>query len=193
MYKIVQYLLGDANAKSVHEQIIMSNDAYTLTLTLNPFYNKLSVDEQYNKMVADVKALFERLGPFIKEVFITAEYTQDYNVHFHVYFTSSDIFAFEQNYKYYKKQYYTIGNNYKLKKIDQVTAALKNYPFKDIERTLKYADAVFNRFVPRHIHIISVNTFKAKYSDGYNKECKHCTRYNSICCDCLKKKNNLDS
>lgn len=188
MYKIVLYLLGDEHAKDLHNMIITSNDSYSLTLTLNPFYNKLSIDEQHNKMIVDVKTLFERLGPFIKDVLITPEFTENYNVHFHIYFTCNDIFAFEQNYKYHKKQLYTIGNNYKLKKIDEVTKSLKNYPFKDIDRTMKYADAVFNRFIPRHTYIRSANTFKLKYSDGYNKDCKHCRRYNSICCECIKLK-----
>jgi len=166
MYEVKVYTLGHQKAIDWHHKIIQDPHAWSLTLTLKPKpYNRLSVDEQHNKFMPHVKQLLEDLSAYFFEAIITCEYTKDYNIHVHIYMVITDELAFNQNLKYHKQKYHSIGDEYKLKPIDEITPELKNYPFKDIVRTMKLADVVMNRFVPRHIVIKSVNTFKKKYTD----------------------------
>jgi len=148
------WTLGSKKAVTKHLSIINSENSYSLTLTLNPFYNSLSIIDQYNKCQSEVIKLAKELGPYFAEMMITGEYTKEYNIHWHIYFVMKGLpMVFEQNMKHLKYKYKLIGNNYKLKLIDEVSDALKGYPFKDIERTNSYAEAMMQRFNPRHIYV----------------------------------------
>jgi len=148
------WTLGSKKAVAKHLSIVNSENAYSLTLTLNPFYNSLSIIDQYNKCQSEVIKLVKELGPYFTEFMITGEFTKEFNVHWHCYFVMKcEYMVFEQNMKHLKYKYKLIGNNYKLKLIDNVTDNLKGYPFKDIERTNSYAEAMMQRFNPRHIYI----------------------------------------
>lgn len=154
MFKVKKWTLGSQKAIAKHEEIVSKMNSYSLTMTINPFYNSYSMDDQYNQMVKQIVNLFKELGPYYEELMITPEYTKEYNLHWHVYFvTNHDHMIFEQNMKHHKLKYKMIGFNYKLKKIDDVTNNLKSYPFKDIERTNHFSEALSQRFNPQHIHI----------------------------------------
>jgi len=149
--------LGHEEARKTHTAIINDSSGYTLTLTLNPRYNSLPVDQQYNKFIRQIKKLFVEIEAYYNTVMITCEFTKDYNVHAHLYLTTDveDIITFEQNFKKEKLKYDVIGRNYKLKHIGgpeyiQDFEALNNYPFKDIERTKKYSETENCLFNPFH-------------------------------------------
>lgn len=151
---VKKYKLGDKKARDHHIDIINSDNSYSLTLTLNPYYNGLPVNEQYNKLRTDVMRIMKDCSHYYRKMFITPEFTVDYNVHFHIYFTTNaDIFTFEQNFKKNKMTSKVIGRMYKLKKIDEVTSILIGYPFKDIERTTRFSECENCLFKPEHIMI----------------------------------------
>jgi len=154
-----RYRLGDDKAREMHNRIINIDTGYSLTLTLNPRFNCLPVNEQYRKFSREIKQLFEEIETYFNTLMISYEFTKDYNIHAHVYFDTSveDIQLFEQNFKKQKQKYISIGKNYMLKKIDEISDELKNYPFKDIERTLKYSKLENVLFNPYHYVIRSNN------------------------------------
>ncbi len=181
-----KYLLGDDKARATHDDIINHVGAYSLTLTLNPKFNGLPVNEQYNKFSREIKKLFNELEQYYNTLMISFEFTKDYNVHAHLYFYTDveDIALFEQNFKKEKQKYQVIGRNYKLKIIDEVSEELKHYPFKDIERTIKYSKLENVLFTPFHfvkrVHIvgslrspkrgnISIEKFMKWCEAGYNR------------------------
>lgn len=178
MFKIKSWTLGHKKAVAKHEEIVNHNYSYSLTITLNPYYNSYSMDDQYNSMKRDIIGLLKEIGAFYEQAMITPEYTKDYNLHWHCYIViTKDIMVFEQNMKHHKRKFKMIGFNYKLKKIDSVTNELKGYPFKDIQRTNSYSEALFNRFNPTHIFIqpignILVNTNNDKEVIDNNKTYK---------------------
>jgi len=146
-----KFTLGHDKAREVHNSIINIDSGYSLTLTLNPRFNSLPVNEQYRKFSKELKELFTEIEAYFNVLMISFEFTKDYNIHAHVYFNTAveDIQLFEQNFKKQKQKYISIGRNYKLKKIDEISDELKNYPFKDIERTMKYSkleNVLFNPF-----------------------------------------------
>jgi len=148
------WTLGSKKAVTKHLSIVNSEKAYSLTLTLNPFYNSYSVIEQYNEYTKQIIKLVKEIGAYFTEFMITPEFTKEHNIHYHCYFVMRcEPFVFEQNMKHHKFKYKMIGNNYKLKLIDEVSDILKGYPFKDIERTNMYAEAMMNRFKPTHIYV----------------------------------------
>jgi hypothetical protein len=104
-----------------------------------------------------LKSLIKELQAYFKTLMISYEFTREYNIHAHIYFYTEleDIFTFEQNFKRLKNSYKSIGRNYKLNKIDDVTEVLKEYPFKDIERTIKYSKTENCLFNPYHCVIRS--------------------------------------
>lgn len=152
---VTKLKLGANKAKAHHSRIIDSGNAYSLTVTLNRYYNTFPVNEQYNKLSAELVRIFKELGPYYKELMMTPEFTKDYNVHFHVYFVLSDnveIILFEQNWKRLICRNKVIGFMYKLKFVDEITEVLRGYPFKDIERTKKYSEVENCLFSPYHIY-----------------------------------------
>lgn len=153
---VYKYTLGSDKARKTHRDIIISDNSYSLTITLNPRFYCLPVNEQYNKSTREIRTIMDGLSHYYNEMFITPEFTKDYNVHYHCYFTmpcDGDVMVFEQNWKRLRNQTKTIGFNYRLKKIDEVTTELTNYPFKDIERTTKYSKVENCLFNPYHLFI----------------------------------------
>lgn len=151
--KIGRMSLGHIKAWHLHEDLANIQDGYSLTLTINPYYNVNSMDTQYNLLLKDITAFMKELGPFYRKAMITPEYTKDYNCHFHIYFKSDKtMLNIDQQIKYLKHKYKHIGKNYKLKKIDEVSDELKKYPFKDIDKTKHYAEACENRMEPKHYY-----------------------------------------
>jgi len=147
-----KYILGDQKARDTHKDIINNPNGYSLTLTLKPRYNSLPVHEQYNKFSLAIRKLFNEMEYFYNVVMMSFEFTKDYNIHAHLYLTTSveAIETLEQNFKRLRLKYDVIGTNYKLKKIDLVTEELLNYPFKDIDRTTKYSKITNCLFNPFH-------------------------------------------
>lgn len=158
-----KYKLGHSKAKKAHSSIVNHANSYSLTLTLKPYYNSLPVHEQYRKYTADLTALFLKLNRYYNIIMCTPEFTKEYNIHYHTYFVlpdEMDIETFEQNFKRLRTKGGCIGTNYKLKKIDEVTEVLENYPFKDIERTLKYSKIDNCLFTPWHGIMYGRNPWK---------------------------------
>lgn len=152
---VTKLKLGANKAKSHHSRIIDSGNAYSLTVTLAKYWYSFPVNEQYNKLSAELVKIFKELGPYYKELMMTPEFTEDYNVHFHVYFTLSDsveLLVFEQNWKRCISRSKLVGRVYKLKYVDEITERLRCYPFKDIERTIKYSKVDNCLFDPYHIY-----------------------------------------
>lgn len=150
---VTKQSLGSTKAKTIHRRIINSGRAYSLTITLNTYWNSFPVNEQYNKLSRELVGVFKELAPYYSELMMTPEFTKDYNVHFHVYFTLSDsveVEVFEQNWKRLACRSKTIGRMYKLKYVDEITEVLLGYPFKDVERTLKYSKVDNCLFDPHH-------------------------------------------
>lgn len=147
-----KYSLGSDKARETHRNIININNGYSLTITSNPRNNSLPVNEQYTKLNRDLLTIFKELGHYYNLLMWSPEFTKDYNIHFHVYFKTDveDIQIFEQNFKKSKKFSKNIGFMYKLKKIDSLSPELTDYPFKDIDRTLKYSTIENCLFHPYH-------------------------------------------
>lgn len=158
-----KFALGHKTARKTHKAIVNDPNGYSLTITLKPYYNKEPVHNQYRALTSDLTLLINRLNRYFNIVMMTPEFTKDYNVHYHCYFvlpTEMDIQTFEQNFKRLRTKKGCIGTNYKLKKIDEVTENLVNYPFKDIERTLKYSQIDNCLFSPYHSIIQGRNPWK---------------------------------
>jgi hypothetical protein len=163
MSLIEKYALGHKHAKSTHERIISSERAYSLTTTLKPYYNSEPVHNQHNLYLAQLIPLLHKLNRYYNELMFTPEFTKDFNIHFHIYFilpTDISIETFDQNWKRLCSKRGVIGRNYKLKQIDSVTPELKNYPFKDKERTIRYSQIENCLFKPYHGILNGKNSWK---------------------------------
>lgn len=162
---VTKYALGKDKAKSIHNDIINDDNAFSLTVTLNPYYNSLPVHEQYRHMSNDLVKIFKEIAPYYNELMMTPEFTQDYNVHFHCYLKlpfDAEMITFEQNWKRARMGSKYVGKMYKLKKVDEITEILKGYPFKDVERTIRYSQVENCLFTPNHY------VFRSK---GNNLQC----------------------
>lgn len=157
MLKVKQWTLGSAKAVTKHHSIVNNNKCYSLTITLNPYYKSYSMDDQYNNMKQQVIDFFKEMGPNIEEAMITPEFTEDYNLHWHCYIVAKyDEMVFQQNIKHFIKQHKMLGRVFMLKKIDEVTERLKEYPFKDIQRTNHFSEALSARFNPKHYYVTPI-------------------------------------
>lgn len=152
-----KFTLGNDKARAVHTAIIDDKRGYSLTLTLNPRYNCLPVNEQYRKFSQQIKKLFIDIEQYYNTLMISFEFTKDYNIHAHLYLVSEveDFALLEQNFKKEKQKYDSIGRNYKFYNIggkDNICDydALNDYPFKDIERTKRYSVLENVMFKPFH-------------------------------------------
>lgn len=152
-----KYILGHDKAREVHTSIICDQRGYSLTLTLNPRYNILPVNEQYRKFSNEIKKLMTDIEQYYNVLMVSFEFTKDYNIHAHLYLTSEveHFVLLEQNLKKAKLRYDSIGRNYKFYCIggkDRIIDydVLNDYPFKDIERTLQYSRLENVLFKPFH-------------------------------------------
>lgn len=164
---VTKYSLGTNKAKAIHSDIINDDNSFSLTVTLNPYYNSLPVHEQYRHLSNELVKVFKEIGAYYNILMMTPEFTKDYNIHFHCYLRipfEAKYEIFEQNWKRAKMGYKYIGKMYKLKKIDEVTDVLKGYPFKDIERTTRYSQIENCLFTPNHY------VFRCK---GNNLQCEN--------------------
>jgi len=158
-----KYCLGHKTARKLHHEIISHPNAYSLTLTLKPYYNSCPLFEQHRMMEQSMMALFNKLNRYYNKLLYTPEITKQHNIHYHVYFTlSSDIdhITFDQNMKKSRTKRGAIGPNYKLKKIDEITPELINYPFKDISRTNMYSNIKDCLFKPCHTYLTGKSAWK---------------------------------
>jgi len=144
----MNYSLGHDDARIIHTEIInnIANN-YSLTITLNPYYRSYTCSLQYKSMLKELKEIFKN-NAYYETLMFTCEYTQEMNCHFHCYFTTSNVIYFEQFFKQQIKNSKHIGKVYKLKKIDEISVELLEYPFKDIDKTL-YLDKAIS-FNPKH-------------------------------------------
>lgn len=155
MLKVKQWTLGSDKAVAKHLQLINNPCCYSLTITLNPYYNILSMADQYNKMRDETIVFFKEMGPYFKEAMINFEFTKDYNVHSHNYIvTNQQPMIFIQNIKHFMNRHKYFGKQYKLHIVDEVTDVLKGYPFKDILQTQSYSEALGGRFNPKHYYVV---------------------------------------
>lgn len=153
MLKVNRLTLGSSKARKLHEQIVSHNNCYSLTITLNPWFNTLSMCDQFDRTQKEIIAFFKEMAPYFKESMASPEFTEDYNIHYHCYIVANnDELAFIQNVKHHIVKHKVFGKVWKLKKVDEVTNNLKGYPFKDIERTTSYSEALGYRFNPKHLY-----------------------------------------
>lgn len=155
---VTKYSLGTDKAKTIHNDIIDSGRAYSLTVTLNPYYNSLPVHEQYRHISVELIRALKEISPYYNIIMCSPEFTKDYNIHFHCYLTlptEGKLETFEQNWKRVKMKSKYIGKMYKLKYCDEITEILRGYPFKDIERTKRYSQIENCLFTPNHYVIRS--------------------------------------
>lgn len=158
-----RFVLGHRKAKKIHKEIVSAPNAYSLTITLKPYYNSQPVHEQHRLMQNELRNLLVKLNRYYNVVMFTPEFTKDYNIHYHCYFIlpqEMDVQTFNQNFKRLRLKRGVIGPNYKLKQVDDVTETLINYPFKDITRTLKYSSIENCLFQPYHAVIQGRNPWK---------------------------------
>lgn len=71
--------------------------------------------------------------------------------------------VFEQQFKALRKKTSAIGANYSLKLIDDPEGDIKDYPFKDIERTKKISKIDNVLFSPYHGYYKGQSPFKSDY------------------------------
>lgn len=155
--------LGHRKAKKNHHEIVKHENSYSLTLTMKPYYHSLPVHEQHRMMSHELKNLLTKLNRYYNVIMTTPEFTKAFVIHYHCYFVlpqEMDIQVFEQNFKRLRLKRGVIGPNYKLKKVDEVTDTLLNYPFKDIQRTCKYSSIENCLFTPYHSIIMGHNSWK---------------------------------
>lgn len=158
-----RFCLGHKKAKKFHNSIIEDGNSYSLTVTLKPYYNSMPVNEQFRMFSNELINLLVKLNRYYNILMFTPEFTKDFNIHFHIYFVlpdDMDIEVFNQNFKRLRLKKSCIGPNYKLKKVDSVTDILREYPFKDVERTLKYSKIDNCLFQPYHGIIKGLNPWK---------------------------------
>lgn len=158
-----KYCLGHKTARKLHTEIINSPNAYSLTLTLKPYYNSLPLYEQHRMMEESMKQLFKKLNRHFNKVMYTPEVTKQHNIHYHCYIVLPEgvsYVVFEQNFKKSRTKKGSIGANYKFKEIDEVTDILNSYPFKDIARTTSYAAINGCLFNPSHTFLNGLNSWK---------------------------------
>lgn len=158
-----KYSLGHKACRKIHKDIVNSTNGYSLTITLKPYFNKDPVNIQYRQLTQDVIALLHKLDRYYNIIMLSPEFTKDFNVHYHCYFIlpdDMDIISFEQNFKRLRTKKGSIGSNYKLKQIDSVSKELLDYPFKDIDRTLRYSKVDNCLFNPYHSVLMGRNPWK---------------------------------
>lgn len=148
-----KFCLGHKQARKLHHKIINASNSYALTVTLHPDYNIEPINIQFNLLDNELRCLFKRLNRTYNWLMYTPELTERANLHYHVYFIMPEGMhydTFEQQFKSLRRKSSVIGTNYKLTKIDDPEGDIKEYPFKDIDRTNRVSRIENLFFLPYH-------------------------------------------
>lgn len=166
--------LGHKTVKAHHIKICNDlTNGYSLTITLNPRKNHDSIIDQYRGLRSEVMRCLKQLGHKFEIAVMTPEITKEGNIHFHVYltlYTGTNPYAFQELFKYEKKgNNQWIGTNFKLKKIDEVTENLLNYPFKQNQQMRDIQENLCNliTFVHTVITFEGNTIIKPRKTDNY--------------------------
>lgn len=160
---LTKYSLGHKEARKIHSRIINALNSYALMISLNPRYNIDPINIQFYNLDNELRCLFKRLNRTFNEIMYTPELTKDTNLHYHVYFTMPEEMThevFEQQFKLLRRKSSYIGSYYKLTKIDDPEGEIKEYPFKDIQRTRRISKIDNVLFIPYHGYLKGQSPFK---------------------------------
>ena len=162
---LTKFCLGHKQARKIHSQIINSPNSYALTVTLKPEYNIEPINIQHHLLDNEIRCLFKRLNRTYNHLMYTPELTPDRgNLHYHVYFVMPEEMkhdVFEQQFKAMRRKTSSIGSNYKLTLIDDPEGDIKEYPFKDIDRTKRVSKIDNVHFLPYHGYYKGQSPFKS--------------------------------
>lgn len=144
--------LGDTQFKADSYNRLAADDCMSLTFSLNPLVYGADILTQFRMAVMEFKSsnifyVKDKLGlhfhPALYEVALTPELTSKINIHFHGYIKCDPAY-----FDYFRNQLRkltwsskVLGRQHTCKVIDQMTDALKEYPFKDTQTLLKFPDA----------------------------------------------------
>lgn len=151
--EITNLELGCQKARDIHLDIVQGKRSYSLTVTLNPHWQMLPMNEQHDNLKREVKGIFSQMVEFYDVAMITPEFTENYDIHFHCYFKlreGVEIITFDQNFKKCRCKTKYTGRNYKLKYVDNPTERIINYPFKDNNKVIHYSQIKNCMFKPSH-------------------------------------------
>lgn len=151
MINIEVFKLDDEKLKSYYKSNINS-DSRSITFTLNPKMYNADILSQYRAAIHEIKAsklfYYKQKGqitvhPDFEEMILVPELTETLNIHFHGYFKCNPEKAqyFYNEFRKFTYKNEVIGRQMMFKNIDNLTEALKDYPFKDISELLKFPDS----------------------------------------------------
>lgn len=185
---------------------VSDGGVYSLTFNITKNCANQHRQKSYQDSIKDVRNFYNELGPYIRNCFVATELNKSGQIHHHTYFQLIDS-KFDLNklidlIKYCIKDKRSLwkdhGYGWKLNVVDSLTPEFINYPFKDINRTVVQCRSYSaTPFIPMFYYksysniLIDklkkmVKEIKIKTLHGYNPACKHCCRYNSMCCVCTK-------
>lgn len=145
------FKLDDENIQKLYKDSITA-DCRSLTFTLNPVMYKADILTQYREAIKEIKGsklfYYKQKGqitvhPDFEEMIIVPELTDQLNIHFHGYVKCNPE-KYDYFYNEFKKFTYNnkvMGRQMMFKNIDNLTEALKGYPFKDIKEIQKFPDS----------------------------------------------------
>lgn len=149
---ITVYKLDDEVIRNYYVNSIDS-DCRSLTFTLNPKMYQADILTQYRKAIHEIKMskIFyykqkgvEMIHPDFEEMILIPELTPSgLNIHYHGYIRCNPE-KYDYFYNEFKKLTYNnevLGRQMMFKNIDNLTEALKGYPFKDIKELMKFPDS----------------------------------------------------
>jgi len=157
-YKTSYEPFGSVNAIAKHHELVRSNKCYSLTFNITTQLNHENQKTIFSKALRSIIKIFKSLNGSFQGGMITLEYNKQNQQHFHAYFMSpieTEFTLLDQiktEMVIHKKILWTDPDHgYKLKKVDEITDKLLNYPFKDILRTKQIADMAHDHFNPTHV------------------------------------------
>jgi hypothetical protein len=161
--------LDSTKAKDCHKYLITTGKCYSLTINISTSITCHSEKVVYQLSHATIKKILTGLNGNFQGGMVTMEYNKNKQQHFHIYFLSpvenehtlidqlKELFC-----RYPKILWNSCGNGWRLKKVDEVTPELTNYPFKDCKRTQQIADLAYDHFIPSHVVIRSKDNVMKK-------------------------------
>lgn len=164
-HKITLEPLDSKKAHKVHEEIVRDVKSYSLTFNISKILMDRSMKEQYTQGRNAILRLFKNLSSLFLKGMVSGEFNKNKNMHFHCYFTSNCETAEQLRdaiKTYIVHEWHNLwtleGKGWRLKKVDEISDELDNYPFKDIARTnvlLKFScvqfqmsHTIFERKIP---------------------------------------------